>query len=69
MVLVGTSFWVALMRLLLPLLARSQIGRSLLIFQSLLALVLVVGLLMLRALRSASRSGLPARLTLLIGFF
>ena len=43
MVLVGASFWVAPMRLLLPLLARSQIGGLLLIFQYLLALVLVGG--------------------------
>ena len=64
---VGTSFWVAPMRWLLLWLARSRVGGSLPIFLSLLAFAFVVGLLMSLVLRSASRYGLLAGLTLPIG--
>ena len=57
----------ALVHLLLTRLVRSRIGGSLLIFLSLLAFVLVVGRLMLLALRFASLSGLLVGLTLPIG--
>ena len=67
LVLVGTLLSVVLMRWLLLLLAKSRTGGSLLIFLSLPAFALVVGLLMFLALRFASRSGLLVGLTLLIG--
>ena len=63
-VLVGILLSVVLMRWLRLLLAFSLIGGALLIFQCLLALVLMGGRLILLALRSVSRSGLPAGLTL-----
>ena len=66
MVLVGTLL-VVLMRWLLPLIARSQVGGSLPIFLSLLASVLRGGRPILLALRFVSRSGLLAGLTLPIG--
>ena len=55
------------MLLLLPRLVRSRIGGSLRIFLFLLAFVLVVGLLMLLALRYASLPERLAGLTLLTG--
>ena len=59
--------WVARIHLLLLRPVWSRIGGSLLTFLSLLAFALVVGLLMLLALRFASRSGLLVGLILLIG--
>ena len=65
--LAGTSLSVVLMRWLLLLLAKSRIGGSLLIFQSLLVFALVVGRLTLLARRVVSLSGLLVGLTLRIG--
>ena len=63
----GTLLSVVLTRWLLPLLARLQVGGSLLMFLYLLALVLRGGRPILLALRFVSRSGLLAGLTLPIG--
>ena len=66
LVRVGILLSVVLMRWLLPLLARSQIGGSLFIFLCLLAFVLIRGRPILLARRCVSRSGLLVGWILLI---